>query len=435
VPPQAFISLLLPNHYNTFDPPHYTGPGDLSYSYLYCGLLGLLLGGAGIVLARRHRLNRIFLVVLVCSAATTLADTTPLTRALYALLPTRIQIGLHPQTAAAPFTLALAMLAAVALQQMTPRAWRWPAVAIAALDLILVSSGRPMNAMPFRPDAGDRQAVTRVRALTETESPPARIDTVDDSLDWVMRAPATGIYTASGADVMAPERIIQARLAFCRGQRWGSWYQVSNLHSPVLGMMNVRYVLSREALADATPFRHAGTLPGRYVYENSAVLPRFYLVARTRVTRSLADSAAALRSADFRPAQEAIVEGGPLLAGAGAGGQVEVVRYGFQSLELKVSAPARRYLVTSETHYPGWRAMLDGHAQPIFYTNAAFRGLEIPEGQHTVIMRFEPASVRCAAVVSAAAWLIALLLWWRMPTWRGLVERRQEQQPEHQAPE
>jgi hypothetical protein len=357
-----------------------------------------------------------------------LGDTTRVSHALYALLPTRILIGLHPETATAPFTLALAMLSALALEQLISRRWQWPAVAVAAADLILVSSGRPMNAMPYAENPAQTEAVTRLRALTQVARPPARIDTVNDSIEWAMAAPLTHIYTASGSDVMAPERVMQARLAFCRGERWGAWYQVSNLRSPVLGMMNVRYVLSREPIPDAAPLEPAATLPGRYVYENRGVLPRFYLVARTRTAHSLVEAAAMLRAPDFRPAEEAIVEGAPPLASTAPPGQVEVVRYRYQTVELKVNAPDRQYLVTSETHYPGWRAWIDGSPQPIFYTNAGFRGLMVPAGRHAVRMQFAPASLRYAAMASAAAWLVWMWCWWR-PIWPGAVRAPERRQP------
>ena len=47
---------------------------------------------------------------------------------------------------------------------------------------------------------------------------------------------------------MAPERTIEARLAFAKGPRWGSCYQVENPASPVLSLMNVRVLLSRSVL-------------------------------------------------------------------------------------------------------------------------------------------------------------------------------------------
>jgi uncharacterized membrane protein YfhO len=73
-----------------------------------------------------------------------------------------------------------------------------------------------------------------------------------------------------------------------------------------------------------------------------------------------------------------------------------------------VESPQPAFLVTSEAHYPGWRAFLDGTEKPIAMTNAAFRGLPVPAGRHRVEMRFEPAILARSAAVSIGG--LALLV-------------------------
>ena len=60
-------------------------------------------------------------------------------------------------------------------------------------------------------------------------------------------------------------------------------------------------------------------------------------------------------------------------------------------------------LVTSEAWYPGWRAWIDGREHPLMLTNAAFRGLPVPAGRHTVTMRFEPAILWQSGALALAA--------------------------------
>ena len=79
--------------------------------------------------------------------------------------------------------------------------------------------------------------------------------------------------------------------------------------------MNTQFVISSARL-DArrlagSPFRELTSIPGGYIYENQAVLPRFFLVSRLRPARSLEEAAALLKSPDFDPKHEAIVEGAP----------------------------------------------------------------------------------------------------------------------------
>jgi len=104
---------------------------------------------------------------------------------------------------------------------------------------------------------------------------------------------------------------------------------------------------------------------------------------------------------------EAIVEG-PMdfqSGAAAAAGKVRVLDYRPRRVLLEVDSPAPAFLVTSETHYPGWRASLDGQPRPISYTNVAFRGLPVPAGKHQVLFQFAPAILWYSAALTAAAWL------------------------------
>jgi uncharacterized membrane protein YfhO len=87
-------------------------------------------------------------------------------------------------------------------------------------------------------------------------------------------------------------------------------------------------------------------------------------------------------------------------------GTVSVPEYGLQQVRLSVESERPAYLVTSETHYPGWRAYVDGRPQPIYYTNVAFRGFPVPAGKHQVVMRFEAPLFWSAAAASGLGWII-----------------------------
>jgi Bacterial membrane protein YfhO len=212
--------------------------------------------------------------------------------------------------------------------------------------------------------------------------------------------------------VMAVYRTMQARLAFAKGERWGAYYQIEDLRSPVIGLMNTRFAITGARLDErrlaGSPFRELTSIPGGYIYENQAVLPRFFLVSRLRPARSLEEAAALLKSPDFDPQHEAIVEGGPGPAPPAGepAGMVSVSEYGLQQVRLSVESERPAYLVTSETHYPGWRAWVDGRPQPIYYTNVAFRGLPVPAGRHQVFMRFEAPLFWRAATASGLGWVV-----------------------------
>jgi hypothetical protein len=424
LPLPALVSLVLPNHYGVFDPATYRQPFELTNMYLYSGALTLVCAAAA--LARRSSL--VFILLLSGSALAMLGDATPVGRAAYTVLPAWIRIGLHPEFAAPAFLLSLAVLAGIGLERITGRtSLRWAAVLLTAADLILVSSGRPMNAMPLQDEpgvsrtmfAGHADTLAPVQELARSADPPWRFDTIEGTGPWAMAAPTIQVPSANGNDPLALARLIQVRLAFTRGERWGAYYDVEDLRSPVLAMLNVRYLISSRRLAKdrlaGSPFTLRREVPGFWIYENPAALPRFWLVPRVRAAASESEAASLVRAPGFAPEREAVVEGAPppKLESGAAAGRVTVLRYGLKDAELEVESPARQFLASSEVHYPGWRAWVDGVEQPVYYTNAAFRGLVVPAGKHLVRWRFEPRLLWWSGLVSLAGWIGVALLWLR----------------------
>jgi hypothetical protein len=222
---------------------------------------------------------------------------------------------------------------------------------------------------------------------------------------WSSAGPILEIPTADGCDPMAPERVIQLRLSFAPGARWGTCYQVVNAASPVLGLANVRYLLSKSPVAG--PFRRVTEIAGFTIYENSRTLPRFFFAGHVQAAGSLAEAARALHAAEFDPSTTAIVEGAPSGSPL-ASGEVQVVSYAANDIRLRTHAAGDGFLVAGDAWYPGWEATIDGQAARLYPTDVAFRGLPLPAGDHRVEMRFVPRILYWSAVVSGLALLGAI---------------------------
>ena len=240
---------------------------------------------------------------------------------------------------------------------------------------------------------GSRELLTRLRTLTGSVSPPYRIDMADAPYHWSSSAPSSRSQLPMVVDPSAPERMIQVRLSFAPGARWGTCYQVVNTSSPVIGLANVRYVVSRTPVTGG--FRLADEVAGYKIYENPRTLPRFFLVQRVRSFTSLADAAKALHADTFAPSQEAIIETPvPGLETSKykppSPGHVTVVSYSANAIELTTHASAPSFLVAADIWYPGWQATLDTTPTPLYATDVAFRGIKVPAGEHHVTMRFAP---------------------------------------------
>jgi hypothetical protein len=429
MPLASLVSLVDPNHYGLFqfDGSTWKLPWDPTFLYTYCGIPALLFVALALVF-RKSRYTAAFALLTVCAALWMLGDSTPVGRTVFRLLPEAVKGSLYAQFALCAFSLGMAVLAGLGAQQLLHSRPRWmqaamvAMVAVIAADLIAVSSGRPMNTVDQRADPGiaydhfDRwpQIPAEIRRLVNQSMPPWRVDSIQGYMDLVTHGPLFEYPSANGNDPFALTRLMQVRLLFSKGVVWGRYYEVTDPDSPMLKLMNVRYLISAHALEHPGGLIAAGELPGMRIYENPGALPRFFLVNRIRRADGMDAALAILRFRDFDARSEAVVEGPVEFATSAADkGAVRVVEYGARQWVLEVDTSAPAFLVTSETAYPGWHAWVDGKARAPVTTNVAFRGLTVPAGKHVIKMRFDPEIVwRAAWLTLAAASGLALSLIW-----------------------
>jgi hypothetical protein len=413
----ALVSLIIPDYWNVFDLSKFHGPSDPTFLYLYSSLLGLALAVAAICW-KPGPWVRVFSVLTMAATIWMLGDSTPIGRAIIQALPAGIRIGIHPEFTSAAFSLGLAVLAGCGADRLL-RGARLQVIAgaVIAVELVVVSSGRPFNTASVMADPGithdsadgSRELVTRLRALTGASVPPYRFDMADVSYLWSNSGPLLEAPTANGCDPLAPERIIQVRLSFSPGARWGSCYQVVNPSSPVLGLANVRYLLSTSAIANGAVSLIAET-GGYRIYEYARTLPRFHLLSRVKPVHDLAEAASALHAPDFDPSQAAIVEATAEELGvlpAAAPGRVDVVSYAPSAVTLRTHSSSPSFLLGADAWYPGWEATIDGQPTRLYIADVAFRGVRVPAGDHRVEMRFAPRILYRSAAVSLIALLAA----------------------------
>jgi hypothetical protein len=423
---ESLVSLVLPNHYNIFDMHRFHGPGDISFLYMYCSIAGLSLALIA-PLVRRTRYVAALGIMLLAGLLWMLGDNTVLWRLVYPLLPETVRIGIHPEYAYCILTLSIAGLAAMGLDALPIRdGLRWSVGVAIAVDLFLVGSGRPMNCASMKEDPpvtrqsfeGSASLLSEVRRYVDQNYPPWRIDTVDASMRWATGAPISRIPAANGVSPLALENIIQLRLFLHEGYSWGWYYPVDNVDSPVLDLMNVKYVITRpqgaSRLWSNPKYRHVKSLAGYEVFENLSVMPRFFLVREIKPVASLAEARSLIDGGiDFR--RTAITEQAIALpAGNPSNGtdsdEVKALRYQPDSLDLSIRSKEPALLVLSENYYPGWQAWLDGAPVAIYRTDIAFRGVAIPPGAHLVRMEFRPVILPVSAAISLGTAVLLLVL-------------------------
>jgi hypothetical protein len=207
-----------------------------------------------------------------------------------------------------------------------------------------------------------------------------------------------------------------------------------------LDLMNTRYVVAQQKLPGTrVAFRDDQT--GTVVLENPDAVPRGFLVGRTEVVDEEQALWRRLRSPNFDPQRTALLSAPlekpvtPIDSASTAA--VTMESFGLEEIRWTVRTDAPRLFVASEVYYPaGWNAYLDGEPVPIHRVDYLLRGVHVPEGEHTLVMRFEPQTPKYGFWLSAAATVvdyggIALLMTPYLR--RRLGERGNEEEEEEEA--
>jgi hypothetical protein len=417
IPPSALLSLVIPNYWSVFNLEKFHGPIDLTFLYFYSSIFGLVLALAAVIWKPRFW-GQVFGVLLALDAMALMGDKTPVGRAILSALPLSVRIGIHPEFFLCVFSLGLAVLAGIGADRFLRNTRiRLVVGMIVTAELILVSSGRPMNMTSLESEPGfvrdsadgSSQLLAQLRRLTGATVPPSRYDTtVDVSFSWSHVGPLWRIPTSNGCDPLAPARLIQVRTSFSPGPRWGSCFQVMNFSSPVVRLVNDRFLVSRAEINDPA-FRLAAQTGGYRIYENLRALPRYLFPLHLTVVKDLAASVSTLRSPQFRVEEDAVVEGLEARPADQSSGRVDVLSYSANDVTLRVETPSESFLVATDAYYPGWEATVDGNPTSVYIADVAFRGMAVPPGTHEVRMRFAPRILYWSAGVSALA-LAALIL-------------------------
>ncbi|MEL7588803.1 MAG: YfhO family protein [Prolixibacteraceae bacterium] len=170
---------------------------------------------------------------------------------------------------------------------------------------------------------------------------------------------------------------------------------------PVINMLNTKYIIYDP---NSPPLR------------NAYALGHAWFVDDMQLVEDANEEIAALRN--FDPAEKALVDRRfaddlkDVQFGGGRESSVTLEEYQPNYLKYKATVGGGKPLaVFSEIWYPkGWKAFVDGEEVNIIRVNYLLRALAIPEGEHQVEFRFEPASYAAGNTVSLASSLILLVL-------------------------
>jgi hypothetical protein len=183
---------------------------------------------------------------------------------------------------------------------------------------------------------------------------------------------------------------------------------------------SLHHMFGRTAL---TKYHEVFKSDGIAVLENSDALPRAFMVYQWQHA-SVGASLEAMERRSFAPRDEVVIASDtPLTASSELpafraltsaprqpSATVSMVAYTPVEVRVHVGTAEDGLLVLTDAYYPGWRAYVDGSEQPILRGDMLFRTVEVPAGEHDVVIRFEPSTVQLGGALSAAAVLGGFVL-------------------------
>lgn len=227
------------------------------------------------------------------------------------------------------------------------------------------------------------------------------------------------LFTAQYRDYM---RLIdeQDELLFNRIAPLRHW---PALDSPMLDMLNVKYVLTEERLDDSPKYRLAYEDESLRVYENLGAMPRAYLMSYACTTVSK-DPLTTMQEID--PRQTVIVRlqdlPTPLAASEEASctpSPTQLISYNMPNeVFMDVETEERSWLVLTDSYFPGWKAFIrplggeeaDETQLKVVKVAGNFRGVVLDAGAWTVRFKYSPDSVKIGAFVSFLTGIVCLFL-------------------------
>jgi hypothetical protein len=168
---------------------------------------------------------------------------------------------------------------------------------------------------------------------------------------------------------------------------------------PVLNMLNTKYVIYH---------------PQAQPIFNPSYMGNAWYVKGVKEVANADEAIEAIGTTDL--AQRAVVEEefSQLVAGYSndsIDGQILINNYAPDNLVYTSTCSQDQLAVFSDIYYPkGWNAYIDGKPAEHFRVNYLLRALMVPAGEHTIVFKFEPSSVKYGQLVALLSSILVVLL-------------------------
>lgn len=171
---------------------------------------------------------------------------------------------------------------------------------------------------------------------------------------------------------------------------------------PVINMLNTRWFLFSAQGGGDMPMRNP------YAYGNAWMVKSVRYVDNANeeiaLTGKLSPKDVAVVDKTFKSALGNVETLNPDSADA-----VALTLYDTNRLEYKVNTKNGGVVVFSEVYYPGWKATIDGQPAEIGRADYVLRCMNVPAGEHQIVMTFNPESIAKTETVANVSFVLLLL--------------------------
>lgn len=292
------------------------------------------------------------------------------------------------------------VLMAVALVRPNARVLSYGLALTSALSLVACFHG-------VRPMTPAEQVFPETTVVKSLQRIAGRVGGSDRLAQWPVGVNGVQqVFDASGLllnrlrEFLA--RVEQDPLLMRRTGAQGLLLTTADIRGPFAG---VRPVLSiREVFAS-----------GAILFQDNAALPRARMIyAGHRIDKYAPDQ---VRS-DGPPVLESSTlpekDDGPVA-------KVAIAEDTPTRITFKVDKTRPAVLVLADAWYPGWRATVDGNPAEVVRVDGLFRGVELGEGEHEVVLEYVPASLRWGLGISVVSGLIFAAGLWGFARSKGIT--------------
>lgn len=175
---------------------------------------------------------------------------------------------------------------------------------------------------------------------------------------------------------------------------------IRNVDKTVLNMLNTKYIIGKGQ-------------NGPMAQMNAEACGNAWLVKNLQIVNNADEEIDGI--ADLEPKEAALIDKQFLNITTGQSysgdGSIALKNYHPEEMTYSFNATQPQFAVFSEIYYrPGWNAYLDGNKVDYARVDYVLRGMELPAGQHEIVFKYEPVSLRVGKYVILGCSLILLAL-------------------------